>query len=143
MCSPPFCRRLLLNTVPLVSLSLLCATLSTTLMRGSPLAPVATALSLAAYCCTFTLGLGPIPNIVTSEVFPPHVRGLCVSLSVGVSWLCAIAVSFTLPRLQASLGEEGVFGTLLLASLATWAFVYAAVPETKGLPLDTVARLFD
>ena len=55
----------------------------------------------------------------------------------------AIAVSFTLPHLQASLGEEGVFGTLLLASLATWAFAYAVVPQTKGLPMDTVSHLFD
>lgn len=112
-------------------------------MQGSPWAPLATAFSLAAYCCTFTLGLGPIPNIIASEVFPPKVRGLCVSLSVGVSWLCAIVVTFTLPRLQASLGEQGVYGTLLLASLVTLGFVHLAIPETKGLPLDSVAQLFN
>lgn len=134
---------MLLATIPFVSAALLCATLSSALMRNGKWASVVTAASLAAYCCAFIMGLGPIPNIVSAEVAPREVRGKHVSLTVGLNWLCGIAISFFLPRLQADVGAAGLYGIFFFASILTWLFFYLAVPETRGVPLDEVIELFE
>ncbi|CAI5968704.1 unnamed protein product [Closterium sp. NIES-65] len=90
------------------------------------------------FCCAFVMGLGPIPNIICSEIFPTPVRGLCIGLCGAAMWLCNIGVSQAFPLLQARFGLAGVFAIFCTMSMISWLFVFLKVPETKGLPLESL-----
>ncbi|CAI5999526.1 unnamed protein product [Closterium sp. NIES-65] len=94
------------------------------------------------FCCAFVMGLGPIPNIICSEIFPTPVRGLCIGLCGAAMWLCNIGVSQAFPLLQARFGLAGVFAIFCTMSMISWLFVFLKVPETKGLPLEVICDIF-
>ncbi|CAI5932725.1 unnamed protein product [Closterium sp. NIES-64] len=93
------------------------------------------------FCCAFVMGLGPIPNIICSEIFPTPVRGLCIGLCGAAMWLCNIGVSQAFPLLQARFGLAGVFAIFCTMSMISWLFVFLKVPETKGLPLEVISSV--
>ncbi|CAI7899167.1 unnamed protein product, partial [Closterium sp. NIES-53] len=110
---------------------------------GPGLAQSACSLAgVTIFCCAFVMGLGPIPNIICSEIFPTPVRGLCIGLCGAAMWLCNIGVSQAFPLLQARFGLGGVFAIFCTMSMISWLFVFLKVPETKGLPLEVICDIF-
>ncbi|CAI5496902.1 unnamed protein product [Closterium sp. Naga37s-1] len=109
-------------------------------LREPGLAQSACSLAgVTIFCCAFVMGLGPIPNIICSEIFPTPVRGLCIGLCGAAMWLCNIGVSQAFPLLQARFGLAGVFAIFCTMSMISWLFVFLKVPETKGLPLEVIS----
>jgi len=50
-------------------------------------------LSLIVYIATFSLGLGPIPWILMSELLPLRARGKCGGMVTAFNLLCAFIVT--------------------------------------------------
>lgn len=44
-------------------------------------------LGITVYGCAFALSLGPIPNILTAELFPMRARSVAMSTSLGAQFL--------------------------------------------------------
>ncbi|CAI7901569.1 unnamed protein product [Closterium sp. NIES-54] len=131
-------RQLLLYTTPVIGASLALLVFSSTSL-GPGLAQSACSLAgVTIFCCAFVMGLGPIPNIICSEIFPTPVRGLCIGLCGAAMWLCNIGVSQAFPLLQARFGLAGVFAIFCTMSMISWLFVFLKVPETKSLPLESL-----
>ena len=123
-------RSLLMAFVPIMGASLLalaCAGANT---------PILAVAATCVYGCAFSLSLGPIPNILTSEMFPMHARAAAMSVSLGVQFACNTLVGFFFPLLRAKIGTSAVlvvFATVcFIGSFFTWRFV----PETRGLSID-------
>ncbi|KAK3039035.1 hypothetical protein RJ639_027520 [Escallonia herrerae] len=53
------------------------------------------AFFLKTYIASFSIGMGAVPWVIMSEIFPIHVKGVAGSLVVLVNWLGAWAVSYT------------------------------------------------
>ena len=136
------CRRLLLLTIPGMIASLMLLAVTSLKSFREPYASACSLLGLAAFCCSFVTGFGPIPNIICAEIFPTRVRGISMSLCAGSMWLCTIAVSQAFPIMQHILGLGGVFAVFAAMSTISWVFIYYQVPETKGLPLEIICDLF-
>ncbi|RDX66302.1 Sugar transporter ERD6-like 16, partial [Mucuna pruriens] len=51
--------------------------------------------SVVIYIASFSIGMGPVPWVIMSEMFPIHVKGSAGSLVVLVNWLGAWVVSYT------------------------------------------------
>ncbi|XP_046382420.1 facilitated trehalose transporter Tret1-2 homolog [Ischnura elegans] len=89
-------------------------------------------VSLAAFVVAFSLGLGPLPWVMMSELFPSSVKGSASALAVAVNWMLAFAVTKNFSVLTSSLGSDGTFwGFSIVCALAVL-FVAFFVPETKG-----------
>ncbi|TQD71123.1 hypothetical protein C1H46_043341 [Malus baccata] len=57
--------------------------------------PIIAVSGVLIYIASFSLGMGAVPWVIMSEVFPIHVKGAAGSLVVLVNWLGAWAVSYT------------------------------------------------
>ncbi|CAA0823214.1 Monosaccharide-sensing protein 2 [Striga hermonthica] len=135
-------RSLLLNTNPILTASLVTLVVMQLVhVRTAVKAAVSTA-SVVLYSCFFSMGFGPIPNILCSEIFPTKVRGVCIAMCALTYWICNIMVTYSLPMMLSSIGISGAFSIYAFASLVSWAFVYWKVPETKGMPLEVITEFF-
>ncbi|KAL3572472.1 hypothetical protein D5086_026376 [Populus alba] len=82
-------------------------------------------------------GMGPIPWVIMSEIFPLNIKGVAGSLATLVNWFCAWAVSFTFNFLM-SWSSYGTFILYAAINAMTIAFVALLVPETKGRTLEQI-----
>ncbi|CAM8991376.1 hypothetical protein QQ045_008376 [Rhodiola kirilowii] len=90
---------------------------------------------LLIYGGSCAAGMGPIPWILMSEIFPINIKGAAGSLATLVNWSAAWAVSYTYNYLI-SWSSYGTF--ILYAAINALAiiFVVTIVPETKGKSLE-------
>jgi MFS transporter, SP family, xylose:H+ symportor len=88
----------------------------------------------------YALSLAPVTWVLISELFPNRVRGLGVAIAVSALWVASFVLTFTFPILQRGLGSAGTFWTYAGICAAGFAFVAAAVPETRGKTLEEIER---
>ncbi|KAG7552980.1 Major facilitator sugar transporter-like [Arabidopsis thaliana x Arabidopsis arenosa] len=103
--------------------------------------PVLALFSVMVYFGSYGSGMGSIPWIIASEIYPVDVKGaagtMCNLVSSISSWLVAYSFSFLLQW-----SSTGTF--LMFATVAGLGFVFIAklVPETKGKSLEEIQSLF-
>lgn len=82
---------------------------------------------VAGYAASF----GPLTWLLTSEIFPTHVRGRALGATTCMSYLCASLVAYTFLSLQDFFESRwGPFLIYLAVSLGSFAFAYLAIPDT-------------
>nr|KYP72775.1 Sugar transporter ERD6-like 16 [Cajanus cajan] len=99
--------------------------------------PTLAVAGVLIYIAAFSIGMGPVPWVIMSEIFPIHLKGTAGSLVVLVSWLGAWIVSYTFNFLM-SWSSPGTFFLYAGCSLSTILFVAKLVPETKGKTLEEI-----
>ncbi|RWR77407.1 putative polyol transporter 6 [Cinnamomum micranthum f. kanehirae] len=91
----------------------------------------------------FSIGLGPITWVYSSEIFPTRLRAQASSIAVSVNRLVSGVVSMTF----LTISDKISFGFLLLifAGISTLGttFFYFYLPETKGKTLEEMESLFE
>ncbi|MBO5195368.1 MAG: MFS transporter [Bacteroidales bacterium] len=97
-------------------------------------------LAILAYIAFFALSLSPLMFVVTSEMYPSHIRGTAMSLSTGISWVCAFLVVQFYPWMESNLGADVTFGIFGVLCLLAGLFIHFFIPETKGKRLDEIER---
>jgi len=97
---------------------------------------------IMAYVAFFSIGLGPITWVYSSEIFPLHVRALGCSLGVAVNRLTSGVISMTFLSLSKAITIGGAF--FLFAGIASfaWVFFFTFLPETRGRTLEDMSGLF-
>lgn len=100
---------------------------------------VATSLSSVAF---FSIGMGPIAWVYSSEVFPLRLRAQGCSAGVAVNRCTSGVVLMTFLSLAKAITIGGAF--FLYAGIAAlgWLFFYTLLPETQGRSLEEVEALF-
>lgn len=82
-------------------------------------------------------------SVWTSQAYPTHARSLGTSASTATNWLGNALVSATFLTLaDSSLEQCGTFWLYAIIGALGWVWLYTCMPETKGLPLEEVQRLF-
>ncbi|CAH9108984.1 unnamed protein product [Cuscuta europaea] len=99
--------------------------------------PVLAVSGVLIYIASFSIGMGAVPWLLMSEIFPIHVKGAAGSLVVLVNWLGAWAVSYTF-NFMMEWSSTGTFMFYAVACLLTVLFVAKVVPETKGKTLEEI-----
>ncbi|KAL1807357.1 hypothetical protein ACET3Z_024347 [Daucus carota] len=89
------------------------------------------------YIASFSIGMGAVPWVIMSEIFPIHIKGIAGSLVVLINWLGAWAVSYTFNFLM-SWSSTGTFFVFSGSCALTVLFVAKVVPETKGKTLEEI-----
>merc|ERR1711934_1086977 len=64
-------------------------------------------VSVILYIACFSIGLGAIPWLMMSEIFPVSVRGKASSLATLLNWTCSFIVTETFDQMNSSLQPQG------------------------------------
>ncbi|CAM0873562.1 unnamed protein product [Alopecurus aequalis] len=89
------------------------------------------------YIGAYSIGMGPVPWVVMSEIFSINMKAIGGSLVTLVSWLGSFAISYSFSFLM-DWSSAGTFFIFSAASLVTILFVARLVPETKGRTLEEI-----
>ena len=98
--------------------------------------------SAIVFIILFSVGWGPLPWVLMSEIFPPRSRGPASGIVTLVNWLFVFIVTKSFHSLSTTLKLYGSFWFFGGWSLLSFFFVYFFVPETKGRTLEEVEALF-
>ncbi|KAJ7972850.1 Sugar transporter ERD6-like [Quillaja saponaria] len=99
--------------------------------------PALALTGILVYIGSFSIGMGAVPWVVMSEIFPINIKGRAGSLATLVNWFGAWLCSYTFNFLM-SWSSYGTF--ILYAAINALAilFVVVVVPETKGRTLEQI-----
>ncbi|CAH9061816.1 unnamed protein product [Cuscuta epithymum] len=101
------------------------------------LVPAMAVSGVLIYIAGFSIGLGAVPWLIMSEIFPIHVKGAAGSLVVLITWLGAWVVSYSFSFMM-EWSSTGTFMVYAMFCLLTVLFVAKVVPETKGKTLEEI-----
>lgn len=105
----------------------------------------AVALSLCtvlSYVAFFSIGMGPITWVYSSEIFPLRLRAQGCSIGVGVNRVTSGVLSMTFISLYKAITIGGAFFLYSGVALVGWIFFYTWLPETQGRTLEDMEILF-
>jgi len=98
--------------------------------------------SLSIFVFAFSVGFGPIPWLMMSELFSPEVRGLASSIATCFNWTLAFVVTKFFSNLVSAITEAGSFWVFGGITALTFLFCLLFVPETKGKSLEAIQDMF-
>ncbi|XP_026456447.1 sugar transporter ERD6-like 7 isoform X1 [Papaver somniferum] len=99
--------------------------------------PALTVTGILVYIGSFSIGMGAVPWVVMSEIFPINVKGVAGSLATLVSWFGTWVASYTYNYLM-SWSTYGTFMIYALINGLAIIFIARVVPETKGRTLEEI-----
>ncbi|XP_059432733.1 polyol transporter 5-like [Corylus avellana] len=105
-----------------------------------------TVLCILAVCADvsfFSIGLGPITWVYSSEIFPMRLRAQGSSLAISVNRLVSGVVSMTFLTISKKITFGGMFFVLAGIMVVGTVFFYVFLPETKGKSLEEIGALFE
>jgi MFS family permease len=80
---------------------------------------------------SYDLGMGPVPWIITPELFPDDVRPLACSLTTGFNWLLSSVIMFVWPTMRDGIGIGWSFLAFAVCCAGAIAYGVLWMPETK------------
>ena len=101
---------------------------------------VAVLIAMLVYISFFAASYAPVMWVMISEMYSNRIRGVAMSFSTAVSWLCTFIVVYLAPVIQGALGLQYLFGLFGLMSVLAFLFAIIWIPETKGKPLEQIER---
>ncbi|XP_060971998.1 inositol transporter 4-like [Cannabis sativa] len=98
---------------------------------------------LGLYIICYSPGMGSVPWLVNSEIYPLKYRGIGGGIAAVCNWSANLLVSETFLTLTNALGSAWTF--ILFAGLSFIGFIaiYFVVPETKGLSFEEVEKMLE
>ena len=129
-------RQLLVRFIPALAFCL--AALAASFGGSSVTSAAVATAAVTLFGVFFGLSLGPLPNIISAELFPTRSRSAGVAASTGVQFACNALVAATFPVLTAAIGTRATLCSFAAFSSAAWLFVLRSVPETKGISLEEI-----
>ena len=95
-------------------------------------------VALLVYISFFAASFAPVMWVIISEIYPNRIKGLAMSFSTAVSWMCTFLTVYFAPVIQGTLGLNYLFGIFGLFSIIAFVFVKIWIPETKGKSLEQI-----
>eukprot|EP00245_Coleochaete_scutata_P007502 TRINITY_DN22930_c0_g1_i1.p1 TRINITY_DN22930_c0_g1~~TRINITY_DN22930_c0_g1_i1.p1 ORF type:complete len:566 (-),score=98.83 TRINITY_DN22930_c0_g1_i1:158-1855(-) len=135
-------RKLLLGSYLGMAASMFLLSLSLSWPALGAYARVLAIVGTITYILAFSLGVGPVPGLLLSEIFGSRIRAKAMSFSLTVHWVCNFCIGLTFLRAVDVVGVKGVY--LLFGSVCILAYFYVKryIVETKGKSLEDIERIF-
>ncbi|KZV93692.1 general substrate transporter [Exidia glandulosa HHB12029] len=145
-------RPILLWSIPAMTFGLVLASVSFYFLRKGTLQldgdewyppqwSAAVLLSMLIYISAYAVGLGNVPW-QQGELFPLEVRGVGVALASATNWAASFLVGTTYVPLMRTISSAGTYGVYAGVVIPGYLFCIYCYPETAGLSLEEVRRIF-
>ena len=112
-------------------------------VTGGPIAPASRAMAglIYIYVVFYSFGVGPLPWVYVSDIFPTRTRHYGLSVASASQWLFNFTVSKITPTMVTKLGWKVfiTFATIDIFAICTFVFF---LPETKGRSLEEMDIIF-
>ncbi|KAK9691851.1 hypothetical protein RND81_09G224000 [Saponaria officinalis] len=99
--------------------------------------PYLALFGILLFAATFPLGMGGIPCVIMSEIFPINTKGAAGSLATVVSFVSTWIVSYAF-NFMMDWSSSGTFFVFASVNVCSLLFVAKLVPETKGQTLEEI-----
>ncbi len=103
-------------------------------------------VSILSYLFCFGLGATTVPWTLNSEIYPQHARSLGNSIATTCNWVSNLIISATFLTISSPITGINIYGAFWMFALFGFCgsfWVYLAVPETKGLSMGEIQKLFE
>ncbi|TYJ29413.1 hypothetical protein E1A91_A06G068000v1 [Gossypium mustelinum] len=100
-------------------------------------------IAVCADVSFFSIGLGPIAWVYSSEIFPLRLRAQGTGLAISVNRLVSGVMSMTFLTISEKITFGGMFFVLSGIMVVATLFFFYFVPETKNKSLEEVWALFE
>jgi len=94
------------------------------------------------FIAAFSIGWGPLPWLLMSELFPIKTQGVATSIVTSANWLFVFVTTSSFCLVVESVKPYGAFWTFTGVTVLGFFFVLFFLPETGGRPLEDVSELF-
>jgi sugar porter (SP) family MFS transporter len=98
--------------------------------------------AVVAFVVSFSVGLGPLAWVYSSEILPLRLRGQGAGLGTAMNRIISGVVTMTFISLYQAITMAGAFYLYAAIAAASFVFVYACLPETRGRSLEDMEELF-
>ncbi|XP_050369736.1 probable polyol transporter 4 [Argentina anserina] len=102
-------------------------------------------LSILAVCgnvAFFSVGIGPVCWVLSSEIFPLRLRAQASALGAVGSRVSSGVITMSFLSVSQAITVAGTFFIFAVISALSVAFVHTCVPETKGKSLEEIEMVF-
>ena len=93
-----------------------------------------------AFIAAHAIGQGAVIWVFIAEIFPDRFRATGQAIGCGTHWVCAALITTIFPVLAAAFPPAAIFAFFAGMMVLQLLWVLAFVPETKGVPLEELAR---
>lgn len=100
-------------------------------------------LSVILFLLFFAFSLGPLKFVISTEIFPTHIRGTALSICIMTMWVSDWIVNMLFPIMRDGLGIATTF--FIFSFFCVVSFVYAKMNlfETKGKSLEEIEKAWN
>ncbi|KAK9939145.1 hypothetical protein M0R45_015852 [Rubus argutus] len=108
--------------------------------------PIGIAFAILSVCgnvAFFSVGIGPVCWVLTSEIFPLRLRAQASALGAVGNRVCSGLIAMSFLSVSDAISFGGTFFIFSAISALSVVFVYKLVPETKGKSLEQIELLFE
>ena len=99
--------------------------------------------SVLVYIAAFSIGWGPVPWIMMSELLPSKTRGASSGICNLINWNVSFLVTKEFSDLETAITDYGAFWLFAGINFAGFIYVLFLVPETKGKTLEEIEVYFE
>ncbi|CAK1540943.1 unnamed protein product [Leptosia nina] len=96
---------------------------------------------LVLFIISFSLGFGPIPWMMMSELFPVEFRGTASGITVITNWMLVFIVTLCFPLMKDAIGIYSCFWFFAGFMIVCVFFVFFLIPETKGKTVSQIQTI--
>lgn len=130
-----------LIVVTLTYMSVYLGTLITT--SGGTAAGWAAIVAIYLYAIGYAISWATVPWIINAEVFPISIRTPCMSLMITWQYLVNFGLTRGMSNMLTVMHTYGPFALFACATTVGATYCYFAFPETKGMSMSHIDRLFE
>lgn len=105
---------------------------------GDPARPFVILFLVVAFVGSMQTFLNIAVWVMLSEIFPLHIRGFAIGVSIFCLWIANAFLGLFFPSLVAAVGITGTFFLFGVIGILALIFIYTQVPETRGRTLEAL-----
>jgi len=96
--------------------------------------------SIILFLLFFAFSLGPLKFVISTEIFPTHIRGTALSVCIMTMWVSDYIVNLLFPVLRDGLGIATTFFIFSFFCILSFLYAKKKLFETKGKSLEEIER---
>ncbi|KAI6677779.1 hypothetical protein NL676_038575 [Syzygium grande] len=98
--------------------------------------------SVLSYVAFFSIGMGPVTWVYSSEIFPLRLRAQGCAIGVAMNRVTSGVLAMTFISLYKAITIGGAFFLFMGIACVAWVFFYTFMPETQGHTLEEMGQFF-